>query len=83
MYVIRSRTTIHDSNRRYCCKDVPHFDGCNSVSCLQNARRGLNVSLRGGIVGATQKKISSQKPDDFGWKGEKRIDKKKRRFRKT
>lgn len=43
----------------------------------------MNVSLRGGIVGATQKKISSQKPDDFGWKGEKRIDKKKRRFRKT
>jgi hypothetical protein len=38
-------------------------------------RRDLKMSLGGEIVGATQKTISSQKPADFRWKGEKRISK--------
>jgi len=73
MYVIRNRATIHDSNRRYCNKHVPDFDRCKSVSfspCSQNARRGFKM-----IVWATKTTNNSQKPDDFGWKGETRISK--------
>jgi len=35
------------------------------------------------LISATQTKISSQKPDDFGWKGEKRIGKEEKDIQRT
>jgi hypothetical protein len=85
MFAIRSRAKIHDCNRRYCYKHVVHFDIRNFrflFSLHAKCEKGLEDESRGGIAGAAQKTINSQKPDDFGWKGEARIGKANKKKKK-
>ena len=65
MYVIRSRATTHDGDRKYCCKHFPHFDRCNSVSflpCLRKEGRRQQSALKNlTILGGRVKRIPVKK----------------------